>query len=202
MGEGYGVVGDGYGSGFAGVLGRNNNGPGLQGEGGPGVWGRATKEGHPAVLGDRGPDGTPGEGVAGVGVGEGFGNAGVRGRNWDGGGFGVIGDGGAHAGGVFGRNAFESGTGVVGVATESIGGIGVSGRGQDAGVRGDSANGYGGRFAGGKAQLMLAPGGAVGRPTGDHTKGEIYMDSAGALFVCTADGSPGTWKKVTTTLAP
>jgi hypothetical protein len=48
--------------------------------------------------------------------------------------------------------------------------------------------------------LRLVPKTTVGKPTtGTHTKGEIYMDSAGTLFVCTANGTPGTWKKVSTT---
>jgi hypothetical protein len=65
---------------------------------------------------------------------------------------------------------------------------------------GESKNGYGGRFVGGKAQLMLMPGGAVGKPTtGEHTEGELYMDSEATLFVCTADGTPGTWRRFTTT---
>ncbi len=52
---------------------------------------------------------------------------------------------------------------------------------------------------GGKAQLKLKPAASAGKPaTGTHTKGEIYMDSTEALFVCTAgDGTTvGTWKKV------
>jgi hypothetical protein len=58
-------------------------------------------------------------------------------------------------------------------------------------------DGYGGLFEGGKAQLRLVPATTAGKPTtGAHTKGEIYMDSAGSLFVCTASGTPGTWKKI------
>ncbi len=48
--------------------------------------------------------------------------------------------------------------------------------------------------------MKLKPAGSAGAPTtGTHRKGEIYMDSAGALFVCTAgDGTTvGTWKKLT-----
>jgi hypothetical protein len=50
---------------------------------------------------------------------------------------------------------------------------------------------------------MLKPGASLGKPTtGTHQKGEIYMDRAGALFVCAAgDGTTvGTWRKVNTTL--
>ena len=84
-------------------------------------------------------------------------------------------------------------------------GFGVVGDGNGsghAGVFGRNASGYGGAFQGGKAQLRLEPGSSAGKPTtGEHQKGEIYMDSAGTLFVCTAGGTPGTWYKVSMTLA-
>jgi len=59
----------------------------------------------------------------------------------------------------------------------------------------------GGHFQGVKAQLMLKPkGGTAGKPTtGAHAQGEISMDSAATLWVCTVAGTPGTWRKVTTT---
>jgi len=122
-GSGYGVVGDGSGNTFAGVLGRNPSGPGVRGKGSIGVWA-------------EGPTGVWAEGWVGVrGVG-----------------------------------------------------------------RRDVKGGYGGQFSGDLAQLHLFPMGTVGKPTTDpHTKGEIYMDSAGTLFVCTDNGTPGTWRKVTTT---
>jgi len=122
-GSGYGVVGDGSGNTFAGVLGRNPSGPGVRGKGSIGVWA-------------EGPTGVWAEGWVGVrGVG-----------------------------------------------------------------RRDVKGGYGGQFSGDLAQLHLFPMGTVGKPTTDpHTKGEIYLDSAGTLFVCTDNGTPGTWRKVTTT---
>jgi hypothetical protein len=58
--------------------------------------------------------------------------------------------------------------------------------------------GYGGQFKGGRAQLRLVPGSGAGRPEGAHSKGELFMDSAGALFVYVNGGTPGTWRKVTT----
>jgi hypothetical protein len=65
-------------------------------------------------------------------------------------------------------------------------------------VRGISLGGYGGQFEGGKSQLRIVPKGSVGKPSsGAHIKGEIYMDSKSSLFVCTAAGTPGTWKKIT-----
>ena len=58
---------------------------------------------------------------------------------------------------------------------------------------------YGGKFAGSRAQLLLKLKSSAGRPTsGTHTKGEIYMDSAGTLFVCVASGNPGTWRSFQT----
>ena len=62
-----------------------------------------------------------------------------------------------------------------------------------------SVFGYGSVFSGGKAQLRLFAGSTSGRPTGSHKRGEIYMDSNGALFVCVRGGTPGTWRKVSTT---
>jgi hypothetical protein len=101
--------------------------------------------------------------------------------------FGIVGDGtGAAGAGILGRNS---------------GGSGVQGEGGN-GVHGKATSGYGGLFEGGKAQLKIAPKGTAGRPTtGAHSKGELYMDSAAALFVCTASGTPGKWRRVTTTAA-
>ena len=52
----------------------------------------------------------------------------------------------------------------------------------------------------GSRPLLLVPASSPGPPTsGDHSKGEIYLDSNGAVFVCTAgDGSDlGTWQQLT-----
>jgi hypothetical protein len=215
----YGVWGESNQAGFYGVTGRNtntdgtgvrgvtsNNGrAGVRGEGAIGVWGNSSKTGHGAVYGQH--TGSMGYGVVGDGKGNG---AGVLGRNNSGVGYeafgvkgetadaigvkgigrnGVIGESSAGGhGAVYGRHTGSSGYGVVG-----------DGRGPGAGVLGRNSGGYGGEFEGGKAQLKLKPAASAGKPTtGTHTKGEVYMDSAGALFVCTAgDGtSVGTWKKV------
>src|SRR5215208_2388373 len=109
-----------------------------------------------------------------------------------------------------GRNPVDDGDGINGVATnasgvmgESTSGTGVDGNSNSGvGVRGSSNSLYGGLFQGGKAPLKLQPSHTGGRPTtGQHTKGELFMDSGGALFVCTADGTPGTWRRFTTTSA-
>jgi hypothetical protein len=99
---------------------------------------------------------------------------------------------------VFGQHTGTAGYGVVGDGTGN--GVGVLGRNPSgAGIEGRNSR-YGGRFAGSRAQLVLVPGCKAGKPTtGSHTKGEIFVDSAATLFVCTRDGNPGTWRKVTTT---
>jgi hypothetical protein len=94
-----------------------------------------------------------------------------------------------------------AGVGVVGdVAEAGDGTAGVLGRHKGAsgpGVRGEGH--YGGQFQGTSAQLSLVPGTTVGKPTtGQHSKGEIFMDRDGTLFVCVADGTPGTWRRVVT----
>jgi hypothetical protein len=116
-------------------------------------------------------------------------------------------------------NATSSG---IGVSGEAGSGIGVSGRSSSAaGVQGSSASssgvlgvgvvgvagtsfpsgGIGGVFDGATAQFKLVPKPTQGKPTsGTHQKGEIYMDSKASLFICTANGTPGTWKKVTAKL--
>jgi hypothetical protein len=171
------VEGYGRGSLFCGVLGQNidSGGRGVRGVGATGVEGVSRQDGSSGVLGTH-ENLTVGYGVKGEGKGSGY--AGVLGTSSNGGGYGVWG---------------------VDVAS---GGVGVYGYG-DTGVRGQGlGSGYGGTFEGGRAQLKLTPKGTAGRPkSGAHAKGEIYLDSAGTLFVCTKSGTPGTWKKVTTTSA-
>jgi hypothetical protein len=175
------VKGDNFGFG-PGVWGQNlgsagDEGPGVEGLGRPGVKGRGM---------DSSSHGVEGEGLAGVvGKSSTTGFEGVYGQHTGSLGFGVVGDGtGAAGAGILGRNS---------------GGDGVQGEGAN-GVHGKATGGYGGLFEGGKAQLRITPKGTAGRPTtGAHSKGELYMDSAAALFVCTASGTPGKWRKVTTT---
>lgn len=65
------------------------------------------------------------------------------------------------------------------------------------GVIGYSGNGIGGTFAGGGAPLRLQPASAEGAPTtGNHQQGELYVDSSGTLWLCTADVAPGSWVEV------
>jgi hypothetical protein len=165
------VKGENFGFG-PGVFGQNL---GSAGDEGPGVEGL----GRPGVKGrgmDSSSHGVEGEGLAGVvGKSSTTGFEGVYGQHTGSLGFGIVGDGtGAAGAGILGRNS---------------GGNGVHGQGR-----------YGGKFEGTRAQLLLQPKTTAGRPTsGTHVKGEMYMDSAGTLFVCTANGNPGTWRRVTTT---
>jgi hypothetical protein len=62
------------------------------------------------------------------------------------------------------------------------------------GVLGDGA--VGGEFSGTDAAISLVPSSAVGPPGGTNFKGDLVVDSSGVLWLCVADGSPGTWIKV------
>lgn len=181
------TYGHNHGSGL-GVLGIG--GTGVKGQGKTDVLGESSTIGHAAVVGkhsNAGFDaiGVKGDTVDGVGV-KGIGKNGVIGESP------TLG----HAA-VYGQHVGSSGYGVVGDGTG--GSAGVVGRNRTGnGVEGRDSR-YGGKFAGSRAQLMLEPKSTAGKPTGAHSKGEIYMDSAANLFVCTVGGNPATWRKVTTT---
>lgn len=179
---------EGWGPGVEGVS-RGSNGTGVKGTGRYGIWGESNQAGFYGVTGRN--TNTDGIGVRGVGAGKG-----VVGESTNGTGVVGMGPNGVYGesstsgwGAVVGRNNSQTGRGVYGEANSGIG------------VQGASTSGYGGEFQGGKAQLRLVPAGGTvtGPPGGSHTKGEIYLDSAGALFVCVKGGTPGTWRKVTTT---
>lgn len=202
--------------------GRNGlSGPGVFGssEEGTGVEGLAKAVTGVGVEGRT--NGSLGTGVSGTGgfIGvDGIGKVGVRGTGSDVQQAGVKGEG--HTGvwgitstrdyaGVYGEHKGTKGIGTVGIGKgvdagvlgRSPDGDGVRGEGKT-GVYGTATSGYGGRFEGGKAQLMLKPGGSAGKPSGAHSKGEIYLDSAGTLFVCTASTTGTTaakWRKLSTT---
>jgi len=121
---------------------------------------------------------------------------GVSGAGWNGG----TGISGVGRVGVFGiTGSPDAWIGIWGRHTGN--GPGVAGdSGGGPGIVGNSTSGYGAEFNGGKAQLRLVPKSTAGRPkAGAHAKGEIYVDSNGAIFVCVKGGTPGTWRKVTTT---
>jgi hypothetical protein len=89
----------------------------------------------------------------------------------------------------------------VAVDAYSSAGIAMRGRnnGSGDGVEGISAGGVGGFFAGGAAALHLVPALTAGHPlSGLHLRGDLLMDRTGTLWVCVANGSPGTWHKILT----
>jgi len=91
---------------------------------------------------------------------------------------------------------------MIGSSNVSYGVVGASVAATAAGVYGTSTNGAGGIFGGGRAALNLVPKTTAGKPTtGAHYPGDLVVDSAGALFLCTAPGTPGTWVKVTVSAA-
>jgi hypothetical protein len=66
------------------------------------------------------------------------------------------------------------------------GGIGVYGYGT-----------FGGYFSGDHAGISLEPQTFAGPPTSNaYTQGDMFVDVNGILFLCIADGTPGTWIKV------
>jgi hypothetical protein len=107
---------------------------------------------------------------------------------------GEVGVGGESVAGIGVQGRSETGTGVHGFSQTNTGMFGYGGK---MGVFGFSFPGLGGQFGGGRAALQLIPRPVAGAPTtGAHERGELVIDSAGALFVCTAPGTPGTWKRV------
>jgi len=178
-GSSYGVYGatNSDPEGWAGVHGQNNGaGPGLVGKSLAGV----------GVIG-KGVNGVRGESTA-------TGKAASYGMHTGAGeGYGVIGDAAGSSGvGVLGRHTL--GTGVRGEGKTGVHGKATSGN----GVFGESGSGYGAVLKGGRAAIRLVPATTVGKPTtGNHQIGELYLDKVGTLFICTAAGTPGIWKKVT-----
>jgi hypothetical protein len=188
----YAVVGDTNGKGVYGVLGLSKNGDGVHGvtagSGSAGVSGQSSTGFGVVGAADGARPSTFG---GGVGVG-GFSKTGI----------GVVGSCASSGNGVEGLSA--SGYGVLGDSTSSYGVYGISTN--AAGLFGSSRSGvgveatggtYGVQASGTAAQLYLVPANAAGAPTsGKHAVGEIVLDKNGALFICVAAGTPGTWKKV------
>ena len=176
--DGYGVVG--YGTAGTGVFGRSDTTTGVSGQGGQtGVFGTGSTAG---VWGNS----SGGAGVVGL----------ISGGQSPSYVAGVYGDGGNFGDGIVGIADRSGGTGVVGIGN----GVGISGRtGAGVGVEGISATGRGGAFSGGAAQIQLLPATTKGKPTkGAHRMGDLFLDKAATLYICTKAGTPGTWRKVTT----
>jgi hypothetical protein len=90
-----------------------------------------------------------------------------------------------------GVNGFGASVGVIGSSTTGIG------------MWGSAANGRGGWFKGGVADLMLG-GDRSAAPTGDavaHTRGEIAfaqgLSNSGDFWACVQSGTPGVWRRLT-----
>ncbi|MGH2758903.1 MAG: hypothetical protein ACRDKJ_04990 [Actinomycetota bacterium] len=76
-----------------------------------------------------------------------------------------------------------AGEGFIGVA--AFGDLGVAGLGF-----------VGAQFEGVHSSLSLVPQATAGPATDESLKGDILVDSAGVLWLCVADGTPGTWIRV------
>ncbi len=104
--------------------------------------------------------------------------------------------------GIYGESAGANGNGTAG---RSIGGIaGVAGQGEEGayGVAAYALGGVGLATVGGLAQMKLGDGSsdpAMAPPrtrVDAHATGEIYFDDDQSLWLCVADGTPGTWVRL------
>ena len=195
-----GVAGAGMGNGLGGVIGVSSDGDGVFGASG------SRSAVHTGLM--AGVLGESGTGVGVIGTTGKKGVAGVLGVSGKQSGIiavsttGVLGD--TDGDGVPGVTGTSSGgDGVHGVttagATSGVAGLDQSPGSSAHGVFGESTNGIGGAFVGGRSPLYLSPAGTAGPPSSSgvvHSQGEIYVDQKGSVFVCTASGSPGTWRQV------
>jgi hypothetical protein len=135
--------------------------------------------------------------VAGIGT-----DAGVHGHSDTG--FGLFGETGEAAGAnlpkgldelTFGAGGRGDAGGLLGIGGE-VGVMDCNAYGTGVLAAGSS---YGAMLQGGLAPLHLTPANISGRPqSGSYMKGDIFVDSSARLFVCVADGKPGTWVEVLT----
>lgn len=95
------------------------------------------------------------------------------------------------------------GTAFLGVANsagpQQVGVVGWSRKANGTGVVGFTgpSGAYGGEFFGGVAEVRLRPGGAAPITLANaHQVGELYEDETGTLWICTAGGTPGTWREI------
>ena len=62
---------------------------------------------------------------------------------------------------------------------------------------GAGARSVGVRASGGRADMLIVPGGTAGPSRADsHFRGEIINDNTGALWLCVTNGTPGVWRKI------
>jgi hypothetical protein len=189
----------------AGVFGfSDSGGNGVKGfsSGNDAVVGVANAGFKSGVFGDNSQEHLPASGVSGRSVSPqgagvfGFSDVGAIGVK----GFSATND------GIVGSSNAALKSGVFGLNTELTGAaFGVSGSCDSpdgAGIHGISDQGYGGHFRGGRAPLRLVPASTSGPPTtGNHKRGEFFVDSNGDLFFCKEAGTPGNWFRVPLTPA-
>jgi hypothetical protein len=105
--------------------------------------------------------------------------------------------------GVAGRS--QTGTGTSGGSTSgtgveggSVGGTGVKAVSRTGfGLSATGTQGVGASFRGGAAAIRLVPRSTTGQPTsGHHKRGELVVDKAGVLWLCSKAGTPGKWKQL------
>lgn len=101
-----------------------------------------------------------------------------------------------------------------GLKANSTAGIGLSASGGNTGITADSSTGVGvlgGSNSGigvvakstANSPLKLEPKTSTGAPaSGSHTRGELWLDNLGDLYLCKADGTPGGWRKVNDRTTP
>jgi len=114
---------------------------------------------------------------------------------------GTAGHGFAGTGGNSTGSGGNGGVGLVGFGgSGAFGGDGLQAYGGGAGARGVFAHGDVGLLASsGLTPIRIVTNINPGAPTtGAHLAGDVYVDSNGVLWYCTADGTPGTWVNLST----
>jgi hypothetical protein len=159
----------------------------------------------PGVYGDNNTNDPTSIGISGASVdGNGQPGAGIGVKGASGTGAGVLGTSqgtGPLSVGVAGFNTSNHGSGVFGASyadstqTSYGAGRGVTGTsGTGAGVVGFTDSGRGGQFFAGAAQLQLVP--AAGNHPASGQDGDLFLDSAKQLWLCTAGGAAATWQQL------
>jgi hypothetical protein len=97
--------------------------------------------------------------------------------------------------GIIGTTSSSGSGGVCGSVTDPVSsGVWGSNSGSGPGTKGTSSSGPGGFFSSAAGvPLHLDPGGTTGHPTsGTFVVGDVYVDAAGSMFLCTKGGTYGT----------
>jgi hypothetical protein len=95
--------------------------------------------------------------------------------------------------GVLASSAYGNGVTATSGGGPGVAAVKATGSNGASGIAASSVSGCGGTFAGGAAPLRLIPTSTAGAPrSGTHRKGELTVDATGMIYVCLADGTPGT----------